>query len=278
MGADDPFEQVAWLQPPEAVGWEYLVAQRSRHLWTVFHESYDLCACARWDHRWRYRGRVHSMHGPGTMLLEPGELHRTLSVPPVAVFKVAIVPPQAVARASVELGGSETVHLAKPLTDDPRLREAVWQLGVAVEGGQTGQLELQSLQAAVLLQLLRHGERPAEAAWQPGMLATQRARDYLSEHLADDVSLDELAQACGCGRFQLLRAFRRRWGLPPHAYQLQLRVQRARWMLRQGQPAVRIASDLGFCDQSHLIRHFRKVTGVTPAAYAGGQRRRAAAA
>ncbi len=269
MAIDDPFEKVAWLQPAELGGWEYLIAERSRHLWTVFHESYDLCACARWDHRWHYRGRVHSMHGAGVMLLEPGEMHRTLSVPHEAVFKVAIVPADAVASAATELGCSGSVHLAGASTADPELTNAIWQLGLTVERGGGSKLEVQSMQASVLLHLLRQAERPVPAAASGAPGVAERARDYLRAHMALDVSLDQLACACACGRFQLLRAFRARWGVPPHAYQIQLRVHRARQMLRHGFSSGQIAADLGFCDQSHFIRHFRKVTGVTPATYSG---------
>ncbi len=197
---DDPFEKVAWLQPAALGGWEYLIAERSRRLWTVFHESYDLCACARWDHRWHYRGRVHSMHRPGMMLLEPGELHRPLSVPPEVVFTVAMVPARAVHDAAAELGDIGHVHLADATTDDPDLSGAVWQLGLAVERGDASRLALQSLQSSVLLYLLRHAERAPPQAHPPGALASVRARD-----------------------------------------------------------------------QSHFIRHFRKVTGVTPAVYVGGR-------
>ena len=53
------------------------------------------------------------------MLLEPGEIHRTLSVPPEAAFKVAVIPASAVEEAAAELGSLGVVHLAHAQTDDP---------------------------------------------------------------------------------------------------------------------------------------------------------------
>ncbi len=86
--------------------------------------------------------------------------------------------------------------------------------------------------------------------------------------LRTPVSLDGLAAAAGLGRFALLRAFQRRFGLPPHAYQLQLKIERARTLLRSGQSAAWVAGELGFCDQSHFTRHFKRILGVTPGDYA----------
>ncbi len=269
MSLDDPFEQVAWLRRPQLGGWEYLIAHRSRHLWTVYHETYDLCACLRWNHSWRYRGRAHTRSGPGMMLLEPGELHRTLSVPQEAAFKVAVIPVSAVEEAAAELGALGVVHLAHAQSDDPALTNAVLQLGEAVEQGDNTLLELQTMQAVVLQNMLAHAERPprpANGKDQPSALT--RARDYLRDHLYDPVSLDELTAVAGLGRFRLLRAFQRRFGLPPHAYQLQLRIERARALLRRGVLAASVASELGFCDQSHFARHFKRVLGVTPGQYA----------
>jgi len=56
--------------------------------------------------------------------------------------------------------------------------------------------------------------------------------------------------------------------MPPHAYQTQLRVLRAKALLRAGQPAARVAASTGFFDQSHLSRHFRWLVKLTPGRYA----------
>ncbi len=270
MSLDDPYERFAWLHPPHLGGWEYLVAYRSRHLWTVYHETYTLCAGVDlWGQSWRYRGRIHTRGGPGMMLMEPGELHRTLAVPNGAAFKVAQIPPTAVEAAARELGILGGVHLAQADTDDPELTAAVWRLGEAAEHGGVEPLELQTMQAAVLRQLLAHAERPprpAKVCDEPAAIG--RARDYLHGHLFERISLDELAAVAGIGRFRLLRAFHRRFGVPPHAFQTQIRIEHARELLRNGMAAALVASEVGFYDQSHFIRHFKKIIGVTPREYA----------
>ncbi len=86
----------------------------------------------------------------------------------------------------------------------------------------------------------------------------------------EDVAFDlrSLSEQLGTSRFSALRAFKRHFGLPPHNYQLHLRVERAQAGLRAGLSPARVAVECGFFDQSHLTRHFKKVLGTTPAQYA----------
>jgi AraC-like DNA-binding protein len=92
-------------------------------------------------------------------------------------------------------------------------------------------------------------------------------RDLLHERIVDPPSLAELAAEVGTGQFAVLRAFRARFGMPPHAYLNQLRVRRACALLDAGTPAAQVAVAVGFADQSHLSRHFRRVVGVAPGRY-----------
>ncbi|AMK30608.1 Transcriptional regulator [Pseudomonas putida] len=98
-------------------------------------------------------------------------------------------------------------------------------------------------------------------------LCAQVARDYLHAHLDQDIGLVELAQVCAIDRFRLTRAFKAAFGLAPHAYLIQLRLARARRRLAQGETPASVATSLGFADQSHLGRWFRRAYQLTPADY-----------
>jgi AraC-like DNA-binding protein len=97
--------------------------------------------------------------------------------------------------------------------------------------------------------------------------ALRLACDYLGDHPARNVGLDELAAAAGIGKFRLIRIFRARTGLPPHALQLAHRIRHARRLLERGETIVQTAAATGFTDQSHLHRQFQRSLGITPGAY-----------
>jgi AraC-like DNA-binding protein len=94
-----------------------------------------------------------------------------------------------------------------------------------------------------------------------------RVEEYLRAHFRDNVSLADLADLTTLRPTALLRRFKAWRGLPPHAFQNQLRVLAARTLLEQGLPAAQVAQEVGFADQSHFIRTFTPLVGATPGRY-----------
>jgi AraC-like DNA-binding protein len=112
------------------------------------------------------------------------------------------------------------------------------------------------------------GPRPAIAGLRPSV---RRAREFLLDHVAEDVSLDALADHARADKFHLCRAFSLEIGFPPYAFLTQARIARARILLRRGLRPSQVALQVGFCDQSQMHRHFRRIVGCTPGAYAADQ-------
>jgi AraC-like DNA-binding protein len=104
--------------------------------------------------------------------------------------------------------------------------------------------------------------------------AVQRTRRFLDEHFAERVSLQDLAKLTGLSAFYLHRSFCRKIGMPPHAYQVQARITRALSLLRRGRSISDAASSVGFVDQSHFSRHFKRSTGVTPGQFVQSEQER----
>jgi AraC family transcriptional regulator len=93
----------------------------------------------------------------------------------------------------------------------------------------------------------------------------KQAIDYIQEHLAQQIFLNELANDLGISRYYFCRLFKQSTGLSPHQYVIQQRVERAKQLLVQGKMSIaNIAQACGFTHQSHLNRHFKRLTGVTP--------------
>ncbi len=101
--------------------------------------------------------------------------------------------------------------------------------------------------------------------------AVLRAREYLHDHYAENVMLQELADVSGLSPYRLGRLFAASVGVPPHAYQLQLRIERAKRLLLAGRSVSDTAHEVGFFDLSHFSRHFKRQVGVSPGRYAGGK-------
>lgn len=94
-----------------------------------------------------------------------------------------------------------------------------------------------------------------------------RVCDYLQAHCEEDISLTALAARVNLSPHYLCRTFTRQVGVPPHSYQLQVRLKRAADMLATGQSLGTIAVELGFFDQSHFHRAFKKKFGLSPGRY-----------
>jgi AraC family transcriptional regulator len=96
-----------------------------------------------------------------------------------------------------------------------------------------------------------------------------RACTHIERHLGDCVTLSDLANVAGVSRFHFARLFRMSTGYSPMAFLLRKRIERAKALLDRGNmPICEIAAMLGFSDQSHFSRTFRKLEGVTPKQFA----------
>jgi len=93
------------------------------------------------------------------------------------------------------------------------------------------------------------------------------AAAFIRAHRSDALSLEDICAACGLSRSYLIRAFRQRFGLTPHGYLLDQRVQLARAQLRQGRAIAEVAQEAGFADQAHLQRAFKQHLAATPGHY-----------
>lgn len=153
--------------------------------------------------------------------------------------------------------------------------ERLWQLGsmLARESAQPdaySSLACDSLVMLLLVHLFRSQERrgaPARIArLSPAQL--RRVTEHIEAHLAERISLAELAQLVGTSQSHFCHAFKAATGLPPHRWQLEARIRQSQALLaRRRSTVVDVALATGFADQSHFTRVFRRVVGETPASW-----------
>lgn len=92
-------------------------------------------------------------------------------------------------------------------------------------------------------------------------------RIYIEDHWLDKISLNELEQHFNINRFALIRIFRKTYNTTPIAYQLQLKMAEAKKLLMQHKSILDVSYELGFFDQAHFTREFKKMNGLTPSVY-----------
>lgn len=157
---------------------------------------------------------------------------------------------------------------------DPFIEQLVLALKVEVDSGKLGgRMYGESLAAALASHLLRHYSVSAEAPRKyRERLSGYRLRhvlEYVEQKLGEDLSLAELAAVADLSPYHFARGFKESMGVAPHQYVLTKKVDRARELLTQRRMTVaEISQALGFSDQSHFTRVFRRFTGTAPTQYA----------
>jgi AraC family transcriptional regulator len=150
------------------------------------------------------------------------------------------------------------------------LGRALW--GELHADGLGGQVYAASLAQVLAIHLLRTACVRAPVL-QPatGRLprpALQRVLAYISDHLAQPITLADLAALVPMDPYRFLKAFRQTMRVTPHQYLLARRTERAQALLKDStMPITDVAFQVGFRTPSHFTWHFRRQTGVTPTAY-----------
>ncbi|WP_426155192.1 AraC family transcriptional regulator [Pseudomonas sp. TSRC2-2] len=217
--------------------------------------------------------RVRHRSTPGhVFLLEPGEIHDGHAPTEDGfTYSMLYLDPHWLERELhalfEEAPADSHPGFADTLSHDPRLSMAIVQAFHALHDGDL-RIVRQTALDGLLASLTRHLDWRKRQDVDPRLpLVAQVARDYLHARTYEDIGLDDLAKACGVDRFRLTRAFKAAFGLAPHAYLIQLRLAKARQLLARGETPAQVASVLGFADQSHLGRWFRRAYQLTPADY-----------
>lgn len=95
----------------------------------------------------------------------------------------------------------------------------------------------------------------------------RQVREMILDQLDTNLSLDSFASETGLSRYHLIRSFKQVYGQSPHAWQLDQRIKTAKRLLREGESLSNTASQLGFADQAHFQRNFKKRLAITPRLY-----------
>ncbi|WP_329137242.1 AraC family transcriptional regulator [Streptomyces sp. NBC_01476] len=270
MAATTDREEARHWEHPGLPGVDLLRARYIRHTFTRHaHDGYVIAAVTDGIEGIGLPGGRERAGPGGVVLINPGTPHSAYAGVEDG-WSYRVLYPSADVVASVAAETSElrgTPAFTATVLDDPANAAMIADVHRAAESDNP--LAADTFLRLVVARLLaRHGAAPASGPLPgggPG--AAARARDLLAARLTAPPSLAELATGTGTSPFALLRAFKKTYGLPPHAWLTGERVRAARRLLGSGATPADTAAAVGFTDQPHLNRHFTRIVGVPPGAY-----------
>jgi AraC-like DNA-binding protein len=252
-------------------GVEVIDARHSPREWRVMCPNYAVVMFRTWRGGVHSRGRIH-LGQPGVVFCNtPGEVMVANPDQGPGSFSVLELQHEVIERWLSEQQPSavrlDWAAVMQPIS--ARLRSRFCDFFEAFEPAASAmhvQSQLLELSEVMIGELILGARQPRPSGALP-LRGVARMRECLNEE-GLHIDLETLAKRAGLSRFQALRAFKQRYGLPPHAYQLCVRMGLAKRLLLDGAPAADVAARCGFADQSHFTRHFKRFNGVTPMQYA----------
>jgi len=266
-------EELPVLAPAELPDVRAVLFKNSTRVYSHYNEAYSIATIFRSASEVYFRGNTYAGAPQLVAMMEPDGVFRHVRIPIAETVGKLHIAPVAFEGAARELDfrGSRP-QFKTMLVACPPLFCCLARLHECLERDSTV-LERQSRFAECVRLIVEHGvDRAPRARRGPERSAVRRARELLHARFSERVTLDELSNAAGISIYHLSRVFVHDVGIPPHTYQNHLRLAKARELLVQGVAAGAVAAEVGFSDQSHLTRQFRRTLGFTPGAYAHGTR------
>ena len=244
----------------------------SLHLPSHLHEELEMTIMQDTAWEFYYRGTKYIVPPGGFTLTQPGEVHKAFSDAQInCTFHGLRIDASFVQDLAAEIiGYSQGLpFFSTPIVTDRDLNQLIFSFHELVENSKESILKQESFLIKLLEEIiLRYTEhRPKLKTIEDEYRPIQQVRDYLNDNFAKNISLKQLAYISNLSPFYLNRAFRKQFGLPPHAYQIQIRIARAKILLNSGLSISQVAIETGFANQSHFGKHFKRVVGVTPWKY-----------
>jgi AraC-like DNA-binding protein len=264
-------EIVRYRRSPDVPGVEILDVENSARQWRFYCGHFGITVPEDWASDVRYAGRGYALAADALLFAQPGEVFSTQRIHAPGTVRTIMFDPSVfcahVEERSTRSHRAAWKHAVHAMS--PQLGRRIVRVFRLV-GSNAPALRVQSavteLVDGLVVELLDEPPPPVRA-----IDATTSAVDRVRECLHDAetwVDLETLARSSGLSRFQVLRGFKKRYGVSPHVYQVGRRLAKGHRLLRDGISPAQVAAECGFADQSHFTRWCKRVFGITPGALA----------
>lgn len=226
------------------------------------HAAFGLGAIESGVERFRYHGSEHLASSGSLVLMNPDALHTGEAATEQGwCYRMIYIDPDVLARVS----GEDGWWFDAAVRHDPAIAQRVGQRLAALWQAEEP-LAFDS-QLYELLAEFRPLARVPRSARREADVRLTAVLDFLHAHLAERLTLEQLAAVAGLSPYHFLRRFRAQYHVTPQQMLMALRLYEAKRLLATGLPPAQVAAAAGLTDQSHLNRCFVRRYGVTPARY-----------
>lgn len=212
---------------------------------------------------------------PGSLLLfHPGEIHAAVGRAslrlPTMPARIMFLTPEKLRAVAMDVSQRELdlPFFRNRIIGDERFVRRFARLHELLESGASTLEKEYGILSLLETLVTRYGSIPPAKDSTRNQAKAKVVRDYIDMEYSANLSLAQLAALAHTSPFHMNRVFKREVGMPPHAYQTQVRIEHAKSLLVRGVSVTEVAVRTGFFDQSHLTHHFRRVVGVSPGSYA----------
>ena len=234
-----------------------------------WHEEYQFCLIQAGGGELHYRGASHNTPSTSLFIVHPGEVHANHTEIGCSFRSLYIEPELIRATVSNVFGSEQNLSFfPNPLIYDKEIIADYLCLHFSEENSATA-LERESMILEMLSKLVtRYAQEKLKLkAAGKEHKAVEKVREYIIEYHDRNISLKELTQLANLSSYHLTRVFTKEVGMPPHAFQTQVRIAKAKNLIRGGFSLSDLAAMTGFAHQSHFIRHFKRLLKITPGEY-----------
>jgi AraC-like DNA-binding protein len=176
------------------------------------------------------------------------------------------LPPSEIARAtSLQLEQCKRMHFTNPVHSIDSLGSMFLELHRCTETMDADADDLHAFVQRLFAKIEIFGPTISDVALPDERVV--KAMNIMTERVGDTIQISEIAAEVGLSAFALIRRFERAFGISPHRWRIQARANEAARLLRGRTHAASAAALCGFSDQSHMVRVFKKVFGITPGQY-----------
>ncbi|HUN46015.1 MAG TPA: AraC family transcriptional regulator [Stellaceae bacterium] len=225
------------------------------------HDTYAIGLTVAGVQTFHYRGRQRYCRPGQCHILHPDEAHDGAAAAEGGFrYRIVYIDPALIQRA---IGGRPLPFLAEPVLDlapaQRRLLDAAWEMEESIDA--LGQAEL----VAAVAEFLEAHSSPRPRRREPLRLAAlERVRAAIAAAPTVPHRASDLEREAGLDRWTLARQFRAAFGTSPTRFRTLRQLDRARALLKRGTPLAEAALEVGFADQCHMTRHFKRAYGLSP--------------